>query len=111
MHAARVCTCMHVLAVSHLMSSLHACMPILSLPALDFIVTEDSELLQAFPSGTSSGSLCISIQALNDSAIEDPEDLIVRVESNDTAALISVSDVFIMIFDVSNGKKLAVLQS
>ena len=66
-------------------------------------MTDELDLSQAFPSGNSSGSLCLTIATLNDSAIEDPERLVVRVESEDEAVLIDESDAVITILDESTG--------
>ena len=72
---------------------------------MDFNVSDELELFQAFPAGSSNGSLCLTVMTLNDFAIENPELLVVRVNSEDEAALITVSNTTITILDGSTGKE------
>ena len=63
-----------------------------------------NELNQTFLSGGSNGSLCLSIESLLDSAVEDPEELTVSISSHDSAAMITEGTARVTIVDANNGR-------
>ena len=70
----------------------------------DFEVTDSSELNQEFISGTSEGSVCLTIDNLVDTVIENTESYIVSISSDYNAVSITQSNATIMLFDNSTGR-------
>ena len=63
-----------------------------------------SDLEAVFASGSSIGSVCVTIENLNDTVIEDAEDYIVTFNSTDEAVIITDNMVRVNIIDESTGE-------
>ena len=69
----------------------------------DFGVADSSELNQSFISGTSDGSVCLTIDNFMDTAIESPEVYIVSITSDEETVSIIQNSTIITILDNSTG--------
>lgn len=73
--------------------------------AEDFEIASSQDLNQTFPSGSSNGTLCITVRTFTDTAIEAPEMISVTVDSIDSAVVIVESEALMTILDNNTGEQ------